>query len=70
MAGRVVVCFLILITVTCLFVATGDKPGVDMDKVEYAKGSVCQYCDYCKVNNQINNNNNNSWIYIYINIYL
>ena len=26
-----------------------DSDTVDQEKVDYAKGSVCQYCDYCKV---------------------
>ena len=26
---------------------------VDEDKLEYAKGSLCRYCDYCRVSNVI-----------------
>jgi hypothetical protein len=27
-----------------------EKVDVDSEKLEYAKGSLCGYCDYCKVN--------------------
>ena len=27
-----------------------DEVKVEDAKLEYAKGSLCQYCDYCKVN--------------------
>ena len=30
-----------------------DEP-LDPEKVEYAKGSICQYCSYCKVTNFVN----------------
>lgn len=30
--------------------SSSEKDKVDAEKVEYAKGSVCGYCEYCKVN--------------------
>lgn len=37
----------------CIFMtiaeSSDEKEKVDPEKVEYAKGSVCGYCEYCKV---------------------
>ena len=56
---NIVLC--LLATVLIVSVAdsekSDDKKGkgttVDEEKVEYAKGSVCQYCEYCEVNTSL-----------------
>lgn len=39
----------ILMTIASATESSDEKEKADPEKVEYAKGSVCGYCEYCKV---------------------
>ena len=43
--------FSIIIAVAYSDKISDEQPGEDVkpEKLEYAKGSLCKYCDYCKV---------------------
>ena len=43
--------FIVLCALVAYSESTEDSKdaGVDPEKLEYAKGSLCRYCDYCKV---------------------
>ena len=45
------IAFALIMFCYCVIIAKADDPtvNVEKDKIEYAKGSVCGYCDYCKV---------------------
>lgn len=47
---------ILFISFCCLLVFADNKEAEtvneeDIEKAEYAKGSLCTYCDYCKVSN-------------------
>lgn len=39
----------LLMTIASATESSDEKEKADPEKVEYAKGSVCGYCEYCKV---------------------
>ena len=38
-----------LALIVAVFAEVEEKVDVDEEKLDYAKGSLCGYCDYCKV---------------------
>ena len=43
------ICFLISFLVTVKSQSVAENVDIDEEKLEYAKGSMCSYCNYCQV---------------------